>query len=147
MKPTWELRSLKENQIKKVLLIDDDIDVLDLIVERFKSENEGQNIAIVAVDTAIKALAVMKNTHFDAIVTDLHMPGMNGSEFVTKVRESGSVVPILMLTAYIAKADKDQVIASGVDVILQKPDDMKKIVRATAILATTGKRPNWNDEP
>jgi CheY-like chemotaxis protein len=142
-----EAEFLSDIQTKKVLLIDDDIDVLDFIIERFQSENDGKNIAIVAVDTAAKALAAMKTTHFDAIVTDLYMPDMNGKEFVAKVRQSGSEIPILMLTAYLANTENDDVIATGVDVLLEKPGHINKIVRATAILASSGKRPNWNDEP
>lgn len=53
-----------------------------------------------------QALALMEHRHIDLAVVDLTMPQMDGLTFTRTVREGGSSLPILMVTARVAQADK-----------------------------------------
>ena len=52
-----------------------------------------------------QALALMEHRHIDLAVVDLTMPQMDGLTFTRTVREGGSSLPILMVTARVAQAD------------------------------------------
>ena len=53
-----------------------------------------------------QALALMEHRHIDLAVVDLTMPQMDGLTFTRTVREGGSSLPILMVTARVAQADE-----------------------------------------
>ena len=57
-----------------------------------------------------QALALMEHRHIDLAVVDLTMPQMDGLTFTRTVREGGSSLPILMVTARVAQADKEEML-------------------------------------
>ena len=60
-----------------------------------------------------QALALMEHRHIDLAVVDLTMPQMDGLTFTRTVREGGSSLPILMVTARVAQADKREGFRAG----------------------------------
>ncbi len=82
----------------------------------------------IVTDSASKALDAMERDHFDLLITDLRMPGINGIEFAERVRElSQSVqirVPIVLLTADATVEQGPPASSSPVDVVLVKPVDL-----------------------
>ena len=65
-----------------------------------------------------QALALMEHRHIDLAVVDLTMPQMDGLTFTRTVREGGSSLPILMVTARVAQAEAalSRAVAAGVQV-------------------------------
>jgi len=55
---------------------------------------------VVAARDAIEALEAFENESFDAVVTDLRMPGMSGLELARLIRAKYPSFPIIMMTAY-----------------------------------------------
>jgi PAS domain S-box-containing protein len=83
------------------------------------------------------ALAVLPNLRPDVVVSDIAMPGMDGYEFLQKLRElvplrGGRQVPVIALTACASGQDRDLVMQAGFDRYLTKPVDPAEIVRAIA---------------
>ena len=70
-----------------------------------------------------QALALMEHRHIDLAVVDLTMPQMDGLTFTRTVREGGSSLPILMVTARVAQADKREGFRAGTDDYMVKPVD------------------------
>ncbi|NEW61304.1 response regulator, partial [Sulfurovum sp. bin170] len=62
----------------------------------------------------------------DIIITDIQMPKMDGLEFITKVRESNSNIPIIVLSAHSEKEKLFKSIKLGVVDYLTKPIDRKE---------------------
>lgn len=82
-----------------------------------------------------QALALMEHRHIDLAVVDLTMPQMDGLTFTRTVRESGSSLPILMVTARVAQADKREGFRAGTDDYMVKPVDEEEMLwRIEALL-------------
>ena len=83
----------------------------------------------------IDALEKMESHHVDLIVLDIMMPRMDGYEFTRTLRESGSEIPILMITAKEGLQDKKMGFIIGTDDYMVKPvDEDEMILRIAALL-------------
>ena len=75
-------------------------------------------------DDGFKALDAASRTHYDLILMDCQMPGMDGFEATRKLRageDGGRHVPIVALTANAMAEDRDRCLAAGMDDYLTKP--------------------------
>ena len=82
-----------------------------------------------------QALALMEHRHIDLAVVDLTMPQMDGLTFTRTVREGGSSLPTLMVTARVAQADKREGFRAGTDDYMVKPVDEEEMLwRIEALL-------------
>ena len=82
-----------------------------------------------------QALALMEHRHIDLAVVDLTMPQMEGLTFTRIVREGGSSLRILMVTARVAQADKREGFRAGTDDYMVKPVDEEEMLwRIEALL-------------
>ena len=104
----------------RVLYVDDEPTVLD--VGRILLEQSG-NFSIATAESAPAALELLKNEHFDAIVSDFEMPGMDGIRFLAEVRTRFGPVPFIMFTGKGEKEEVIQAINNGTDFYLEKGDD------------------------
>jgi DNA-binding response OmpR family regulator len=96
---------------------------------------QAEGLSVVSADSAEEALEIMKIMLFDAIVLDRMMPGMNGVEFLKKIRAKNIGTPVLMLTAL---GDTDNAISgleAGADDYMGKPFSLKELIlRVRAML-------------
>lgn len=82
-----------------------------------------------------QALALMEHRHIDLAVVDLTMPQMDGLTFTRTVRDGGSSLPIIMVTARVAQADKREGFRAGTDDYMVKPVDEEEMLwRIEALL-------------
>lgn len=89
----------------------------------------------VLASNGIEALEIMDHRHIDLIILDIMMPGMDGYELTKILRDSGSNIPILMVTAKEAPADKKKGFIIGTDDYMVKPvDEEEMILRVAALL-------------
>jgi CheY-like chemotaxis protein len=121
-----------------VVLVDDDKDILKVL----KDGLEANNYEVHAFDNAVEALNFIKSTHSPSLlISDIRMPGMNGFEFVRKIREINTAVKVLLMSAFeinstelsagLGKAKIDGLIQKPVSLhelnaIVQKQLEMKK---------------------
>ena len=101
----------------RILLVEDEEKVSRFIVRGLTAES-------FAVDTAPDGLAgfeLATTYNYDLIVLDLMLPGLNGTEVLRRIRNADHRVPILMLTARDAVADKVEHLEAGADDYLTKP--------------------------
>ncbi|AXO13693.1 response regulator [Thalassospira indica] len=121
-----------------VLVVDDDDRLRDLLT-RYLGEN-GFNVS--AARDAATARASLAGLQFDLIVLDVLMPGEKGVDLARSLRESGSKVPILLLTALSETEDRIAGLEAGVDDYLAKPFEPRELVlRIEAILRRYGELP------
>jgi CheY-like chemotaxis protein len=104
---------------KRVLVADDDVAVCSLLKLVLKSIAN-----VTTVQDAESALAVLeKEPPFDAIISDFMLPGINGLEFVERLRAEplSSRTPILMISGHDRQAVDERARALGVEAFLHKP--------------------------
>ena len=80
----------------RVLVVDDDPDIAHFV----RAVLQKAGMTAVACFDPLEALALAARERFDAVITDIEMPGMNGLEFVGKLRELQPDLPVVVMTAH-----------------------------------------------
>jgi len=115
----------------RLLLIEDEKKVADFVARGLKAER-------FAVDVAAdgqSGLDLATACNYDLIILDLMLPVLNGTETLKRIRRKSSSVPVLILTAKDATADKVENFEAGADDYLTKPFAFAELlVRVKALL-------------
>jgi two-component system KDP operon response regulator KdpE len=120
----------------KILLVDDDTTLLRFIREYFTN----QGFDVVTAASGADALRKAYQEHPSLVVLDVMMPGMDGWEVTTRLREL-SDIPIILLTGKSTEADKLRGFQLGVDDYLTKPFSFAELTaRVAAVLNRTHRR-------
>lgn len=117
-------RTARMSSPTRILVVDDEEYVRDLL--RDILEKEGCE-AVVA-DGGYQALSLFENGHFDAVFTDIGMPGMNGWELSRAVRERNLNIPVAVITGWGEAVGSQERQAAQVDWVLAKPFEAPQIV-------------------
>ena len=107
------------------LLVAEDDPGLRSVLERALKRN---GYVVDAVANGDRALVHLRSYDYDAVVLDWRMPGIPGVEVVREVRRRGTQVPILMLTARDATADRVEGLDAGADDYLVKPFQLAELL-------------------
>ena len=107
-----------------ILVVDDDNRILKLL-KKFLS----QDGFLVSTSTSTnEAIELLANFNYDLIILDVMMPEITGLEFAVKIKESGSIMPIVMLTALSEPEDRIKGLESGANDYLTKPFEPKELL-------------------
>ncbi|MGA8366655.1 MAG: sigma-54-dependent transcriptional regulator [Candidatus Acidiferrales bacterium] len=88
----------------------------------------GENFAPHAVPDAEAALALLHTGHFDLIVTDFKLPGMNGLEFLQAVKRFDAALPVVVMTAYGTVESAVDAMKAGASDYVLKPFSLAELV-------------------
>jgi len=125
------------NALKRMLIVDDDIHLRKMVL----TYAEVGGYACSEADDGSRALDFLNQFKFDIIILDVMMPGLDGFETLSKIREK-SQVPVIMLTARSEEYDKLLGFNLGVDDYMVKPFSPKELMaRVSAVLKRTGGTP------
>jgi DNA-binding response OmpR family regulator len=123
----------------RILLIEDDELVADAVVR-------GLSIAGFTVDHAGSAesgRAALRTEHFDLAVVDIGLPDADGLSLLAALRNEGTAMPVLMLTARDTLADKIRAFELGADDFLMKPFEQAELAaRCRALIRRAGLTPS-----
>lgn len=85
-------------------------------------------------DNGIQAFERWNNAHYDLLLTDIHMPLMNGYELVNRIRQAeqqtGTHMPIIAITANAMGEDAKRCLESGMDAFIAKPISLNELQAA-----------------
>lgn len=76
----------------------------------------------------IEALALIETEKFDAMVTDIHMPLMDGIQLIRAIRERGFTIPSIIFVSGYLEVDRAEMFELGVECILGKPFGAKLLL-------------------
>ena len=115
----------------RILVAEDDI--LSQMVTSQMLENAGFTVDVVSDGHAI--LKILESNHYDVIVMDCFMPGMDGFTATRAIRKAENKLldpdlPIIALTALAMKGDREKCLAAGMTDYLRKPVDSEELVNA-----------------
>lgn len=132
--------------MKKILVVDDEIDLCEIL--RFNLENEGYEVD--TAHSAEEALQILSDQH-DLILLDVMLEGMSGYQMANKLRtELKNSIPIIFLTAKNTENDLITGFSIGGDDYITKPFSLKEVLvrmKAIARRASKGTISSSNQTP
>lgn len=102
----------------KILLVDDDSFLRDMYATKFKEEGD----TVDAAETPQDALLQLKDKHFDVVLTDMVMPGMQGDAFVREAVKITTDTKFIVLSNQSEEKDKSAAAAAGAIGYIVKAD-------------------------
>ncbi len=106
--------------LKKILIVEDDVSIHNVIEELLKKENYTTYNAY----SGTEALLLLEKEKYDLILLDLMLPGVCGEEIIEKIKDT----PIIVLSAKISSEDKVNCLLSGANDYITKPFDSKELL-------------------
>jgi phosphate regulon transcriptional regulator PhoB len=128
------------SDLKHILVIDDEADLVELVLYNLKKEGFGVDSA----SDGETALSKIRKNKYDLLVLDLMLPGIQGTELCRILRNDPktSGVPIIMLTAKAEEVDKIVGLELGADDYVTKPFSPRELVaRVKAVLRRSTEKP------
>jgi DNA-binding NtrC family response regulator len=103
---------------ERILIIDDEVDMLSLL--RMIIENN-TNYDVETTNSPTEGIKLLKEEHYDLVITDLKMPGLDGLEVFDVFQEIRPEVPVIIITAYGSAETADEALKKGVAEFITKP--------------------------
>ena len=104
----------------KVLVVEDNPLNMELVMEILLAQGFTVNEAINGEDAIRKA----EVENYDLILMDIELPGIDGVEVTKILKAKNKKTPVIALTSYAMKGDRDRFLAAGFDEYLPKPLDI-----------------------
>ena len=121
----------------RVLVVEDEARMAGLLKRALQEEGHAVDIA----SDGPEGLWLATENAYEAIVLDVMLPGLDGIQLCRRLRESGSWVPVLLLTARDSVGDRVRGLDAGADDYLVKPFSLLELAARLRALARRGDRP------
>lgn len=116
----------------RVLIVDDEPDATATLAKFLTSRGYGTATAA----NGHEALDLVQSDRFQAVMTDLRMPGMDGADFLARVRFEKPDLPIIVMTGHTSfEADDAVWTNAGVMAVLHKPLNIRKVLEILSGIA------------
>lgn len=112
-----KLAKARANGKRTVLVVDDEPVILELL----KDFLELERYRVLAADTAERALEILEEETVDVVVTDIMLPGMQGTDLLLEVKLKYDPMPVILITGYSKQAGPRLAIETGADGYFAKP--------------------------
>jgi len=110
---------------KRVLIIEDILENRVLL----KPILEPLGYLCLEADTGEKGVQMVEQETFDLILADIGLPKLNGVQATWQMRNKGIQTPIIIVSAYLSKWDRDDIFDCGADAIIAKPIEKSDLIR------------------
>lgn len=118
----------KSRKQYKILIVDDDKDILSMLELAFLSTPYEVSI----IDHPLEAYKMIENKHFDMVISDIQMPQMDGLTLLRKIKNFNGMIQVIMMTAHITINNTLDAFRYGaVDIFFKPFEDVNEIIRAT----------------
>jgi DNA-binding NtrC family response regulator len=124
---------------KRVLIVDDQPRVLEVLREILASFQHGHAYEIMTARYVAEALVILQRERFDLILMDMVMPGIGdpslrrqGLDLLKRVRDLGVNAPVLMMSGDWESAREADALIEGAFGFLHKPFDLRELDRLVA---------------
>jgi len=135
-------RALQEMRRLRVLLAEDNLVNQKLAVRLL--ERRGHQVVV--ANNGREALDRLQRQPFDVVLMDVQMPEMDGFEATTAIRreeeKTGRHIPIIAMTAYAMKGDRERCLAVGMDRYISKPVRAKELFESIEGVPATSVEPS-----
>ena len=121
----------------KILIVEDDISIHNVIEELLKK----QNYITYKAYSGTEAILLLEKEKYDLILLDLMLPAISGEEIIEKVKDT----PIIVLSAKISSDDKVNCLLSGANDYITKPFDGKELLARIEVQLRSKNNSNIKD--
>ena len=111
---------------KTIMIVDDEKMIRELLGTTLG--REGYNT--IAVESGLEALKILESQHVDAVVSDIQMDGMDGLALLKAIKSKYADLPVMMISGYSNKYNKNDVNDVGADGYITKPFKNFEILKA-----------------
>lgn len=118
----------------KLLLAEDDLDLGDAVARMLQT----RGFEVTRCAHGLEAIAMARRHSFDAVLLDLNLPDKEGIEVLRTLRDGGSRVPVLVMTARTAVHDRILGLNEGADDYLTKPFELPELEARVRALIRRG---------
>ncbi len=124
----------------RILVVDDEAPLREMLSDTLHIAN----YEVFEAADANAALTLLRRNTVDLIISDVNMPGMDGYEFLARLRESGNDTPAIMLTARRERQDVTKGLKLGADDYVTKPFGLEELLLRVAAVLRRTKPPTEN---
>jgi two-component system response regulator QseB len=115
----------------RILIVEDDYRLSQPIAAALRKQRH----SVEAVSNGASALASCREKHYELVLLDIMLPDMSGVEVCRNLRQSGSRLLVMMMTARGSTADKVMALDGGADDYIVKPFDLAELLARVRALA------------
>jgi DNA-binding NtrC family response regulator len=108
----------------KVLIVDDEQDFLETIVKRLKR----RKINATGVNSGKEALQILQTQHFDVVILDIRMPGMDGIDVLRELKRTMPLMEVILLTGHASVESGVQGMQLGAFDYVMKPAEIDDLI-------------------
>ncbi|WP_366655056.1 response regulator [Fodinicurvata sp. EGI_FJ10296] len=112
--------------LRRVLIVDDEAPVREFVTRALAHAGYETDQA----DDGLTALDALEHKHFDLVITDIVMPGMDGIALALKLAKEQPDLKILLMTGYAAEKQRAYGLDSFIHEVIGKPFTLRQIVDA-----------------
>jgi CheY-like chemotaxis protein len=114
----------------ELLLIDDEQCILESLAELLTEDD----IIVTTARNGVEGLSLLKEKHFDVVVTDLSMPKMDGHQMFVQARADGICVPVIFFSASANPIEIQALKNAGAQAVVMKPHFERLSVEINSVL-------------
>lgn len=122
--------------MQKLLIVDDEVKIIEVL----KEYAEFENYEVDGAENGIEAVEKCKNNRYDLVIMDIMMPKLDGFSAVREIRKF-SQVPVIMLSARGEEEDKIKGFDLGIDDYVVKPFSPKEVMARVKAVLKRGAKP------
>lgn len=128
---------------RKILLVEDDLNLGFLLVDFLESENFNVKLC----KDGLAGLRAAESQHYDLCIFDIMMPKLDGYAVAKTLRKKGIETPFMFLTAKSMKEDKLKGYEIGAEDYLTKPFDEEELLCKIQVILRRKKQDTLEDQP
>jgi len=107
----------------KILLVDDEPDIVEVIQDRL----EAYGFTVVTAGTGVEALKKLSAETFNGVFLDVKMPEMGGIEALEEIRKRDTKIPVIIITSSATREAAIDAIAKGANEYILKPFEWQEL--------------------
>ncbi len=119
-----EVSPIKESRQARILVIDDEDSVRDILSRMLKTKGH----QVVVASNGEEGIERFRSEPFDIVFTDLGMPRLSGWEVGKAIKGINPKIPIAMITGWGMELDREKMNESGIDLIVSKPFNFDQVI-------------------
>jgi CheY-like chemotaxis protein len=107
----------------KILLVDDEPDIIEVIQDRL----EAYGFTVITAGTGLEALKKLSVEKFDGVFLDVKMPEMGGIETLEEIRKRDKKIPVIIITSSSSQQAAIEAVAKGASEYILKPFEWEEL--------------------